>query len=101
MNLEFYVLYYCLNLLQVPSSPSVCVVILNWNGRGFLEKFLPYVIASTYNNLRIVIADNASDDDSVSFIKDSYPQVELIINKTNEGFAKGYNTALQQISADY
>ncbi len=87
--------------MQSASLPKVSVVILNWNGKNFLEKFLPSVIASTYNNLQIIIADNASTDGSVSFVKDKYPQIEIIVNTTNEGFAKGYNTALKQISSEY
>ena len=82
-------------------TPSVAIVILNWNGRNFLEKFLPSVVASTYTNKKIVVADNASTDDSVLFLKEFYPQVSIIHNSSNEGFAKGYNTALKQITADY
>jgi GT2 family glycosyltransferase len=83
------------------SSPPVAVVILNWNGKPFLEKFLPSVIATDYDNLSIIVADNASTDDSVSYLKDKFPSVKIIYNHTNEGFAKGYNTALQKVSADY
>ena len=81
--------------------PSVAIVILNWNGRHFLEKFLPSVVASAYENVSVIVADNASTDDSVSFLKKNYPSVTTIINSVNEGFAKGYNTALKQVSADY
>ncbi len=81
--------------------PSVAIVILNWNGRSFLERFLPSVIASVYTNKRVIVADNASTDDSVSFLQAHYPQVELIQNSSNEGFAKGYNTALKQVQSDY
>jgi len=83
------------------SSPSVAVVILNWNGKDFLEKFLPSVIASSYENLSIVVADNASTDDSVAFLQNNFPQILIIRNPSNEGFAKGYNTALNRVSADY
>ncbi|MEO8862405.1 MAG: glycosyltransferase family 2 protein [Ginsengibacter sp.] len=83
------------------SLPSVAVVILNWNGKHFLEKFLPSIMASTYKNFQIVVADNASCDDSISFLKANYPKIKLIINDQNEGFAKGYNTALKQVTADY
>ncbi len=82
-------------------SPLVAVVILNWNGRHFLEKFLAVVIASTYQNKKIIVADNASTDDSISFLQEHFPTVEIIVNKINEGFAKGYNTALKQVTADY
>ena len=83
------------------NHPSIAIVILNWNGKKYLEKFLPSVMASTYTNLRVVIADNASTDDSIAFIKKEYPGVEIIINDKNEGFAKGYNSALKKVNADY
>lgn len=82
-------------------TPSVAIVILNWNGKGFLEKFLPSVIASLYPNKKIIVADNASTDDSVSFLRQQYPQIGIIQNSRNEGFAKGYNMALKQVQADY
>lgn len=82
-------------------KPSVAIVILNWNGKKFLEQFLPSVLASVYDNKRVIVADNASTDDSVAFIKAFYPEIEILQNTTNEGFAKGYNTALKQVQADY
>ena len=75
-------------------------MILNYNGKTFLERFLPSVKASTYAHLHIVVADNASTDDSLTFLRSAHPDVEILINKTNEGFAKGYNTALRQVKAD-
>lgn len=82
-------------------SPSVAVVILNWNGKYLLEKFLPSVMGTEYDNLQVVIADNASTDDSIAFLKRNYPGVTRLRSDTNEGFSKGYNTALKQVSADY
>ncbi len=81
--------------------PTVAVVILNWNGKKLLEQFLPSVVASTYTNASIYVADNASTDDSVQFVKQNFASVKIIQNTTNEGFAKGYNTALQSITEDY
>ena len=81
--------------------PSVAVVILNWNGKNYLHRFLPFLCASTYTNLQIVVADNDSTDDSISFLQKEYPEVTIIKNKTNEGFAQGYNTALKQVEATY
>ncbi len=89
------------NSISGKELPSVAVVILNWNGKHFLEKFLPSVLASAYKNCRVIVADNASSDDSVAFLKQYFPSVEIIVNPGNEGFAKGYNTALAQVSADY
>src|SRR5688500_14284862 len=81
----------------IQTLPLVAIVILNWNGKSFLQKFIPSVIASTYPNKRVIVADNASTDDSLSFLSVSFPEVEVIRNDTNEGFAKGYNTALRQV----
>ncbi|MCH5597711.1 glycosyltransferase family 2 protein [Niabella ginsengisoli] len=81
--------------------PSVAIVILNWNGKKYLEEFLPHLVLSTYSNYKIIVADNASTDDSVSFLQQSYPTIELIRLDENYGFAKGYNLALQQVQSDY
>jgi GT2 family glycosyltransferase len=81
--------------------PSVAVVILNWNGKKFLEQFLPSVMASSYTNLKVVVADNASTDDSVLFLSKHYPEVDLIQLDKNYGFAGGYNLALKQVVAEY
>lgn len=81
--------------------PKVAVVILNWNGKFFLEKFLPSVYNSTYPNVEFIIGDNASTDDSVSFVREYYPTIRIIQNDDNYGFAGGYNKVLQQVEADY
>ena len=81
--------------------PSVAIVILNWNGKHFLQQFLPALVASTYGNKRIIVADNASTDDSIAFLEQYFPDVEIIENHSNEGFAKGYNSALQGVDSDY
>jgi len=79
---------------------KVAVVILNWNGRSFLEKFLPVVIKFSHG-AQIIVADNQSSDDSVVFLKQYFPEVSVIINPSNDGFSKGYNLALQQIKTEY
>ena len=81
--------------------PRVAVVILNWNGINYLKQFLPSICASTYPNLDIIIGDNASTDDSVLFVRDNFPQVKIIINEQNYGFAGGYNKILSQLDHDY
>ena len=83
------------------ASPSVAVVILNWNGKKYLEQFLPSVLASTYCNFRVVIGDNASTDGSVEYLESYFPQVQIIQNASNEGFAQGYNSVLKKVEADY
>lgn len=62
---------------------------------------MPSVLASTYANKKVVLADNASIDDSVAFVRTNFPSVEIIINSVNEGFAGGYNWALANVEADY
>lgn len=81
--------------------PSVAIVILNYNGRDFLKKFLPSVIASTYTNKKIIVADNASSDNSVELLQREFASVELILLDKNYGFAEGYNKALQQVHSEY
>jgi GT2 family glycosyltransferase len=82
-------------------NPSVAIVILNWNGRNYLQKFLPSVMASSYSNYKVMVADNASTDDSLSFLKNEYPNIQVINLSENFGFARGYNEALKQVKSDY
>ncbi|MBK9193051.1 MAG: glycosyltransferase family 2 protein [Crocinitomicaceae bacterium] len=79
---------------------KTAVVILNYNGKGFLEKFLPGVLANS-KEASVIVADNCSTDDSVSFLKTNFPEVEIILNEENGGFAKGYNDALRKVEATY
>ena len=83
------------------NSPKVAVVILNWNGKNFLQQFLPSVIKNRYENTDIIVADNASTDDSLSFLHEMYAEVKIISLEKNYGFAKGYNEALKKVKADY
>lgn len=82
-------------------SPRIAIVILNWNGKKFLEKFLPFVVEYSKNMAEVIIADNASTDDSVTFLRSAFPELRIIQNSENGGFAKGYNDALAQVDADY
>ncbi|TDD74961.1 glycosyltransferase family 2 protein [Flavobacterium caseinilyticum] len=77
----------------------IAVVILNWNGILLLEKFLPSVVQFS-PEATIYVADNASTDDSISYIKAFFPSVTIIKNNSNLGFASGYNEALKQVNAD-
>ena len=80
---------------------QIAVVILNWNGRKYLEQFLPPLIQYSNNEAEIIVADNDSKDDSIPFLEANYPSVRIIRNNANEGFARGYNLALKQVEADY
>lgn len=79
---------------------ETAIVILNWNGKDFLEQFLPSVIR-TANGAQLIVADNASTDDSVAFLQKHFPEVRIIQNSSNGGFAKGYNEALKHVNAEY
>lgn len=90
-----------LNIYELSTLPSVAIVILNYNGQHFLEQFLPSVLKSTYTNKRIIVADNASTDESIQWLQQVYPAIKIIQLPVNYGFSKGYNEALKQIQADY
>ena len=77
------------------------VVILNWNGRRHLERYLPSVVAHTVGDAEVVVADNGSTDDSIAFIEQTYPSIEIIRLDKNYGFAEGYNRALEQVDAEF
>jgi len=79
---------------------KTAVVILNWNGKDWLEKFLPNVISES-SDATVIVADNNSSDDSVKFLEENYPNIRIIQNDGNYGYAKGYNLALKQIDAQY
>ena len=81
---------------------KLSVVILNWNGVGMLQKFLPKVVEySAMEGVEICVADNASIDESVSYLQANFPNVRLIVLDKNYGFAEGYNRALEQVEAEY
>lgn len=80
---------------------KVAVVILNWNGKQLLADFLPSVISNLPEYAEVIVADNDSKDDSIAFLKKKYPQIRIIKNNENGGFAKGYNDALQHVEAEY
>ena len=78
---------------------KVAVVILNWNGKDLLEKFLPSVVRFS-SEATVYVVDNASSDDSIVYVSEFFPSVKIIQNKVNGGYAKGYNDALKNLSED-
>lgn len=83
------------------SAPHVAIVLLNFNGKQYLETYLPFLYLLTYSNYSIVVVDNASTDDSIDWLKEHYPFVQIIGNKENYGFAQGYNEGLRSIKSQY
>ncbi|QTD38280.1 glycosyltransferase family 2 protein [Polaribacter batillariae] len=79
---------------------KTAIVILNWNGKKLLEQFLPSVVSFSSELADIYVADNASTDASISYVKEFFPSVKIIENAVNGGYAKGYNDALQSVNAD-
>ena len=79
---------------------KIAIVILNWNGRNLLKQFLPSVVNFSSEEAEVFVADNASSDTSLLFIKEHFPSVKIIQNQTNGGYAKGYNDALKHVKAD-
>ena len=77
-------------------TKDLAVVILNWNGKALLKQFLPSVVKYS-SNAQIYVADNASTDDSLTFVSEHFPIVKLIQNTENSGYAKGYNDALKYV----
>lgn len=80
---------------------KVAIVILNWNGREMLSKYLPSVLQYSRDEAEVYVADNASTDDSLILIRELFPEVRLIELEKNWGFAEGYNQALRCIEAEY
>ena len=80
---------------------KVAIVILNWNGEKMLKEYLPSVLRYSRDEATVYVADNASTDDSLSLLRQHFPEVKLIVLDKNWGFAEGYNKALRQIEAEY
>ena len=81
---------------------KTAVVLLNYNGKNYLEQFLPLLVAHTPDKeTQIIVADNASTDNSLAFLQANYPHIRCIELSENYGFAEGYNKALKEIDAEY
>ena len=82
-------------------SKQIGILILNWNGRSLLERFLPSICANNSINSDIIVVDNASTDTSIEFLKMTYPAVKRIEFDVNYGFAEGYNRAIAKVDYEY
>ena len=78
---------------------KIAVIILNWNGKKLLERFLPSVVAFS-KGYDIYVADNGSTDDSIAFVEKKYPQIHIVKLVKNYGYAQGYNKAVKDINTD-
>lgn len=83
------------------NNEKVCIAILNYNGEELLESYLPQVLYSSEDFINIAVIDNASTDDSVSYVQDWHPEIQIIELPRNYGFAEGYNRGMQYINAAY
>ncbi|MEI6275648.1 MAG: glycosyltransferase family 2 protein [Prolixibacteraceae bacterium] len=82
-------------------NQKISIVILNWNGSGFLKRFLPSVVANSNENVEIIVADNGSTDDSRVTVESMFPSVTYLQLEKNFGFAEGYNRALKELQSAY
>jgi GT2 family glycosyltransferase len=86
-------------------NPKLSIIILNWNGKEYLQDCLASVFAQEYDNFKVILVDNHSTDDSVSFVRQNFPKAEIIELSENYGFAKGNNIgikyALEKYNPDY
>ncbi len=82
-------------------GPKVSTVILNYNGKDFLEKYIPFFKSNSYSNHKLYIVDNASTDGSLRWLRSNHPGIEVIALSKNEGYAGGYNAALSKIESKY
>ncbi|MDE6485759.1 MAG: glycosyltransferase family 2 protein [Duncaniella sp.] len=84
------------------SATPIAVIILNWNGRKLLSEFLPSVAANIPGDIaRLIVADNGSTDDSVAWLRENFPEVEVMRLDRNYGFAEGYNRAIASVAPQY
>ncbi|MDR1499889.1 MAG: glycosyltransferase family 2 protein [Tannerellaceae bacterium] len=81
---------------------KITVLILNWNGSHLLDTFLPSVVEhSNRPDVEIVVADNGSTDDSLNVLGERFPEAGIICLGSNQGYAGGYNLALERIDTPY
>lgn len=86
---------------QDQSTPLVSVILLNWNGRKYIEQCIQSVLAQDYANIQLIVVDNGSRDDSLDTIRAKYPQLPLLTNERNLGFARGMNQGIEAAHGRY
>lgn len=81
--------------------PTVSIIIVNWNARQYLKKCIDSLLLQSFSDHEIILVDNASTDDSVSFVQANYPQVKIILNNENVGFAEGNNIGIKHSTGKF
>ncbi len=81
--------------------PHITIIVLNWNGRSYLDACLTALSKLDYPNYNIVLVDNASTDDSLSLVTQQFPQVQIVQNRRNLGYAGGNNGALRDLASEF
>jgi len=81
--------------------PNVVIILLSYNGRKFLERCIPSILKQDYRNIHILMVDNNSMDDSVTFVRKNFPQIEILETGKNLGFGPGFNYGLRKTLDDY
>lgn len=87
--------------LPSPATPSVVVVVVNWNGKRFLESCLASLARQRYRDFQVIVVDNGSTDGSVSFVRETFPRVRLVANRENRGFAAANNQAIRATDSPF
>ncbi len=86
---------------SIQDRPKLAVVVLSYNGKELLRKFLPPILATRTPYTKVYVVDNASIDGTFDFVKNEFPEIELIRLEINRGFTNGYVESLPMIDAEY
>lgn len=86
---------------MIQCTQDTAVVILSYNGRKWHELFLPLIVSEAHTGYDVVVVDNASTDDTLAYVQNTFPSVKTLTIAVNRGFANGYYEGLKQIQAKY
>jgi len=87
--------------MEEKNQPMVSIIIVNYNGKEFLQKCLESIISNNYKNFEIILVDNNSKEDTVNFVKKNYPDVFIIELDKNYGYAKPNNIGAKKANGDF
>ena len=94
-------IYECRDKPEIRVEEKVAVVLLSYNSRSYLERFLPFVLKTAYRDYRLIVVDNASTDDTQDFLREHYPEIDVLHIDVNRGFTNGFVESLPCIDAEY